>query len=81
MPRTLKSPEQRKKPIGVSLPMVEVDRFDALAETTYPNGGEGKRSQFIAEAIFLGLERRFGPNWRELADQMRQSGSVEGKAA
>lgn len=76
MPHPRKEPHRRRKAFGVSMPIEDVERMDALANITYPNGGEGKRSQFIVEALFLGLERRFGANWREIADGRRERQEV-----
>lgn len=71
MELTSKASDKRKKAFGISLTQEEVDRLDALADRAYATGGNGKRSMFIVETLFIGLERRYGPNWRELADEIR----------
>lgn len=76
MPYPPKSPEKRGHTgFGVSLDRLSVTRIDALADLTYPNVTHGKRSQFVRDLLELGLSQRFGPNWRQFADRLREEQS------
>lgn len=66
----LPKPKQRRT-FGFSLEPELADRIDAFEPK------RGRRSQFIADTIELGLERRFGPNWRDMADQLRAAQASE----
>lgn len=67
-------PRQRRT-FGFSIEPELADRIDAFEPK------RGRRSQFISDTIELGLERRFGPNWREMADQLRAAQSRDTAAA
>ena len=55
--------EPRKIGVGVSFDEVTLRRIDALG------GGEARtRSAFVMDMVEVGLETRFGPEWRTIAD-------------
>jgi hypothetical protein len=56
---------ERRRTFGISLDPELAERIDVLQPKI------GRRSMFIADTLEIGLERRFGPNWREMADQLR----------
>jgi hypothetical protein len=59
-------PEQEKRrTFGLSIDAELAERITVLQPK------RGGRSQFIADTLEIGLERRFGPNWRDMADDLR----------
>ena len=69
--------EQKRTGVGLSIEPEMLSQIDALS------GGTGKRSTFIRELLVDGLEKRYGSDWRKVADSIgasRNSGT-ETKAA
>jgi metal-responsive CopG/Arc/MetJ family transcriptional regulator len=62
---------ERRRTFGISLDPELAERIDVLQPKI------GRRSMFIADTLEIGLERRFGPNWREMADQLRAQKGIE----
>jgi hypothetical protein len=66
-----KPEHERRKTFGLSIDAELAGRITVLQPK------RGGRSQFIADTLEIGLERRFGPNWREMADQLRAQKGIE----
>lgn len=65
MPQKPKPESEKRRTFGVSFDAELAERLDVLQPK------RGGRSQFICDTLEIGLERRFGPDWREMADRLR----------
>jgi len=68
--------ELKKKGVGVSLTTETIRLADALSR------GVGKRSEFLGEMVVIGLEHRYGLNWKAIAAAIAEADEpIESRAA
>lgn len=62
--------EVKTKTFGIAFPSEDMDRMDAVIRFLYPTHSHRKRSEFVVNQVYAGLEARFGSRWRDLADRL-----------